>query len=172
MRIFRLSPIDLADEDWSASAWLRPAIVRARTERLARTAADMAFGIAPPKTGRLNRILASPWSQRHLVSAEILPPSRAATAHGPIAILDPVQEPSTAARIAGLVPEWWLGELEVGPGQSPAAVHGDSPIRSDNRCRHQSWWSRLLTSHSRASVRLFAVASFGETIQAGCLGLL
>ena len=74
MRIWRLSPVDLSDPNWQASAHRGVAIVRAENEEEARKLAQQAFGVKTrfaPGGG----IIAPPWQRAELVAAEILPDS-------------------------------------------------------------------------------------------------
>ena len=69
MTLWKLTPIDLLDPNWEASAHRGPAIVRAPDEAAARAAAAKAFDIAtrfPPGTA----VRVPPWTRASLVNAE------------------------------------------------------------------------------------------------------
>jgi len=71
MRIWRLSPVDLSNPNWEASAHRGVAIVRAENEEEARKLAQQAFGVKTrfaPKAG----IIAPPWQRPEHVTAEIV----------------------------------------------------------------------------------------------------
>jgi hypothetical protein len=71
MRIWRLSPVDLSDPNWEASAHKGIAIVRAENEEEARKLAQQAFGVKTrfaPGAG----IIAPPWQRPEHVTAMIV----------------------------------------------------------------------------------------------------
>lgn len=87
MRIWRLSPIDLSDPNWEASAHRGPAIVRAEDEEEARNLAQETFGVKTrfaPGAG----IIAPPWQRAELVTAEIVTDSPFEP-EGPAEVLQP-----------------------------------------------------------------------------------
>ncbi|HXP05077.1 MAG TPA: hypothetical protein VN808_13230 [Stellaceae bacterium] len=87
MTVWKLTPIDLLDPNWEASAHRGPAIVRAPDEATAREAAAKAFDVAtrfPP--GAAVRV--PPWTRSVLVKAEAVDDPRYEL-HGPTQVLDP-----------------------------------------------------------------------------------
>lgn len=69
MPVFRLSPVDLLDPNWEASAHRGPAIVRARDEAAARAIADKAFAVKTSfPSGHGIRV--PPWTRPQLAKVE------------------------------------------------------------------------------------------------------
>ena len=71
MPIWELRPVDLTDPNWEASTYRGKAVVRARSERLARETAERAFGVKTrfaPKKGAI----APPWKRPDLVATELV----------------------------------------------------------------------------------------------------
>lgn len=87
MPIWRLTPIDLEDPNWEASAHRGLAVVRAPSEASAREAAEKEFGVQtrfPPGKG----MRVPPWLRSELVRAEIID-SPLYAAEGPTEVLEP-----------------------------------------------------------------------------------
>lgn len=87
MRLWKLTPIDLLDQNWEASSHRGQAIVRAPDEAAARAAAAEAFDVAtrfPPGAG----VRVPPWTRASLVKAEEII-DRRFDLQGPVQILDP-----------------------------------------------------------------------------------
>lgn len=87
MRLWKLTPIDLLDQNWEASSHRGPAIVRAPDEAAARAAAAEAFDVTtrfPPGAG----LRVPPWTRASLVKAEEIT-DRRFDLRGPVQILDP-----------------------------------------------------------------------------------
>jgi hypothetical protein len=99
MKIWRLTPIELADPDWRASTYHEPVTVRAPDGIEARFACMWAFGIAVernPGTGASH----APWLQSRLARCEELHGSGWST-DGPTTILDPaLRDEDLAVKIA------------------------------------------------------------------------
>jgi len=71
MRVWKLTPIDLTDDNWEASSHRNVAIVRARDEKAARAIAAQAFDVAvrfPPGKG----VRTPPWTRSTLVKVEAI----------------------------------------------------------------------------------------------------
>ncbi len=69
--IWKLTPTDVPSDHWECSTYKGEVIVRAASEDAARTAADLAFHKATPKSlGRDTPL--SPWEQMNLVSCNRL----------------------------------------------------------------------------------------------------
>jgi hypothetical protein len=88
MPIWLLTPVDLDDPNWQASAHRGPAVVRAPNAAKARALAAEAFDV---KTGFPpgQAVRAPPWLREHLVTAEQIRDPRFAEA-GPPELLEPV----------------------------------------------------------------------------------
>jgi len=87
MTLWKLTPIDPLDPNWSASSHRGPVVVRARDEKAARALAAKAFGVTtrfPPQAG----IHAPPWTRASCVSAEHIKDERYPS-QGPAEILEP-----------------------------------------------------------------------------------
>lgn len=87
MRIWKLTPLDLADPDWEASSHRGFAIIRAPDEESARDLAQEAFGVKTgfrPGAG----IKAPPWKRAALVRAERITDARY-DPEGPEGVLEP-----------------------------------------------------------------------------------
>ena len=85
MQIWKLTPLDLGDPNWEASSHRGIAIVRAKGEKAARTAA--AFDIAvrfPPGKG----VRTPPWARAALVKVEPIEDPRY-DLMGPVQVLEP-----------------------------------------------------------------------------------
>jgi transcriptional regulator with XRE-family HTH domain len=87
MTVFKLVPRLLHHPDWQASTWKRPVVVRASSERAARWAASLAFGIATPRR-RGRPVPVNPWRQADMVEAVTMTDGRWSQV-GPVEILDP-----------------------------------------------------------------------------------
>ena len=88
MPLWELTPVDLLDPNWEASAYQGRVVVRAAREEVARDEAEKAFGVKTrfkPGTG----IKAPPWKRPALVTAEIIQDPRY-DEKGPNEILFPV----------------------------------------------------------------------------------
>jgi len=87
MDLWKLTPVDLTDPSWEASAHRGAVMVRAPNEEAARNAAEAAFGVktrfAPGQS-----VKAPPWKRETLVRAEKVKDPKYA-AEGPTEILDP-----------------------------------------------------------------------------------
>jgi transcriptional regulator with XRE-family HTH domain len=87
MKLWKLSPVDPGNLNWAASTWKEPATIRAPSERAARAAAALAFGMAAQRAPS-GEIPSNPWRQEHLVRAEAVVDSRWVV-DGPVSILEP-----------------------------------------------------------------------------------
>ena len=87
MPVWKLSPLDLDDQNWEASSHRGPCIVRARSEADARATAAAAFDV---RTGfRPGRgVTFPPWTRPALVKAERVENSPYAT-EGRTEVLEP-----------------------------------------------------------------------------------
>jgi hypothetical protein len=87
MAVWKLTPVDLTDQDWEASSHRGVSIVRAPDEKSARDAAEKAFGV---KTRfQLGRgVKAPPWKRPSLVQAERIDDPRYGP-DGPTEVLEP-----------------------------------------------------------------------------------
>ena len=87
MAIWKLTPLDLMDPDWTASSHRAMAIVRAANEKEARETAQAAFGV---KTGFKpgHGVTAPPWLRDSLVKAEKIDDSRY-DSDGPSEVIEP-----------------------------------------------------------------------------------
>lgn len=88
MPIWMLSPVDLADPNWEASAHRGPVVVRAPNEQDARDVAARAFDVKTGfRPGEIPRY--PPWTRPALVRAERVQDPRFEE-KGPTAVLEPV----------------------------------------------------------------------------------
>lgn len=87
MPIWKLTPVDLSDPNWEASSHRGIAIVRARDEADARTAAAQAFDVKTRFTPRETQRI-PPWKRAALVAVERIEDERY-DAEGPAAVLEP-----------------------------------------------------------------------------------
>ncbi len=88
MPIWELTPVDLLDPNWEASAHKGKVVVRALHEEAARSAAEKAFGVKTrfkPGAG----VKAPPWKRPALVQADVIRDERYEE-KGPTEILFPV----------------------------------------------------------------------------------
>lgn len=96
MPVWRLTPVNLTDPDWSGSSWKAPVIVRAPSEKDARRMAKRRFLTSPRKlNGR--HPAANPWKQPVLVLAEQIHNPRWPV-EGPAGVLVPADGGSTPDR--------------------------------------------------------------------------
>jgi osmotically-inducible protein OsmY len=94
MAIWQLSPVDLSDPNWEASSHRGPVIVRAPDEKMAREAAQSAFGV--PTRFRHHPRLITPWTRAELVRAAHIEDQRF-DPDGPTAVLVPSFDQDLAA---------------------------------------------------------------------------
>lgn len=88
MDVWRLTPIDLLDPNWSASSHRGPVVVRARSEAAARALVAKTFDVAtrfPPG----NAVQSPTWTRPALVRVERIEEARY-PAKGPAEVLEPV----------------------------------------------------------------------------------
>jgi hypothetical protein len=92
MKIFKLTPSELNENDWRSSTWKADVVVRAPSEKAARWAASLAFNIATPRLPGVP-VSINPWRQEKLVRVKILSRTEVDEAgwfvEGPVEILDP-----------------------------------------------------------------------------------
>ncbi len=87
MPIWKLTPLDLSDPSWEASAHRGLAIVRARDESDARATAAKAFDVKT-RFGPRGGAKFPPWKRAALVKAERID-DRRYEAEGPAGVLEP-----------------------------------------------------------------------------------
>lgn len=87
MPIWKLTPLDLRDPNWEASSHQAFAIVRARSEAVARATAARAFDVKTGFRPGKGQII-SPWMRPALVKTEAVDDERYDD-KGPAAVLQP-----------------------------------------------------------------------------------